>query len=131
MSGFSELWAFSVTVNISEMLVTSLFLVAVTIPSGDITLVEGSPLEILCILSPSYVEQGFNASNLVFYRASVQVLSEFVDVVNQSTARLYIENPLPMRDMYYCKLTNGTDETPVCLNSVAVGRKLTFILNAE
>lgn len=104
-------------------LLNLVLLVTATIPSGDIVLSEGEPLQILCILSPSYVKQGFNASNLVFYRASVQVLPEFVEVVNQSTSKLYIKNPSPMKDMYYCKMTNGTDETPVCLNSVAVGCK--------
>lgn len=96
---------------------------AVTIPSGDIILEYGSPLEIFCVLSPSVVSQGFNSSHLVFYHTSHPVMPEFISLVNESTARLYVERPVPMKEMYYCKLSNGTEETPVCLNSVAVGSK--------
>lgn len=103
--------------------------VLVTVPSGDIILEYGSPLEILCILNPSVVSQGFNSSNLAFYHTSFKVQPEFVTIVNESTARLYIEKPVPMKDMFYCKLANGTEESPVCLNSVAVGCKFYLKFN--
>ncbi|XP_046682111.1 cytokine receptor isoform X3 [Homalodisca vitripennis] len=101
----------------------------VTIPSGDIILEYGSPLEIFCVLSPGVVSQGFNSSQLVFYHTSNRILPEFVTLVNESTARLYVEKPVPMEDMFYCKLTNGTEEFPVCLNSVAVGFSPQEVLN--
>ncbi|XP_054259785.1 cytokine receptor-like isoform X1 [Macrosteles quadrilineatus] len=101
----------------------------VTLPAGDIILKYGQPLEIFCELSPSVVAQGFNSSSLVFYHTSYKVMPEFISIVNESTARLYIEKPVPMKDMYYCKLINGTEESPVCLNSVAVGFEPEFVKN--
>lgn len=103
-------------------------------PSGDIILRQGTPLEILCILSPEVMKQGFNSSQMVFYHETFMVQPQFVNVINESTARLYIESLPVMNEMFYCRLVNGTEETNVCLNSVIIARlyhinKLTDPLN--
>ncbi|KAK7792052.1 hypothetical protein R5R35_014563 [Gryllus longicercus] len=95
-----------------------------TVPKGDIVLQVGSSLEIFCNLNLSHEDaQGRNASSLVFYRNDKKVSSEFVEVINATTIRLFKEKPPASTDMYYCKLEGPKDLIGICLNMVAIGFK--------
>lgn len=121
-----------------------------TIPEGDITLEVGRSLEILCIINDDYVNtKGFSSENIVFYNGSTLVDQNFVTRINDTTAKLHIDNVTISASMFYCKLShnqynnsflantitkysddNGQDELVlVCLNEVRVGTKPKDVLN--
>lgn len=123
---------FSVYVNISNTYdiknFTRLFLG--TWPEGDIVVEYGKPLRIYCILNQTKVNEkypGINASNIYFYRNEKKMPREqYLEVMNETTAMLYVDKPKPSSDMYVCKLRvkeNPRKTEPVCLNSVAIGSK--------
>ncbi|CAG2054668.1 unnamed protein product [Timema podura] len=104
----------------------------VTIPKGDIMIESGEPLEIFCVLNKSIdIAANRSARDLIFLRDSKVVPSEFLEIINETTVRLYVKQPPPSESMYYCKLQTPADElkpgqsrnTAVCLNKVFVGTK--------
>ncbi|KAJ8868706.1 hypothetical protein PR048_030245 [Dryococelus australis] len=97
----------------------------VTVPKGDLLIKYGNPLEIFCKLYEHNAE-GFNASDLLFSNNSDVVSSEFTNIVNETTLRLYIPKPTPFSSTYSCKLrkpAKGSEKktVAVCLNEVHVG----------
>ncbi|KAK3917504.1 Cytokine receptor [Frankliniella fusca] len=95
----------------------------VTIPQGDIILLEGDLLELYCVLNLTHpAVKGRNASHLMFYRQNKTVAPEHLHVVNETTLKLTMR-PNVSSAMYYCKLNKWEDAAPdvVCLNNVAVG----------
>ncbi|XP_049829136.1 cytokine receptor-like [Schistocerca gregaria] len=95
-----------------------------TVPPGDISVEYGKPLEILCVLDAEHdATAGSNASDIAFERNGSPVPSKNVQVVNSTTARLYMEHAEPAGNAYYyCLLKpSGRKPTTVCMNRVAVG----------
>lgn len=95
----------------------------VTIPAGDIILMEGELLELYCVLNLTHPgTKGRNASHLMFYRQNKTVAQEHLHVVNETTLKLTMR-PNVSSAMYYCKLNKWEDaaQDVVCLNNVAVG----------
>ncbi|XP_066996548.1 cytokine receptor [Anabrus simplex] len=101
-----------------------------TLPKGDIVLEYGSSLEIFCNLDLSHRDaQGYNASNLVFYKDMDPVPSELIQIVNSTTIRLFEQSPAASKAYYYCKLRTPSTDIGVCLNTVAVGYRPQEVLN--
>ncbi|XP_063994915.1 cytokine receptor isoform X2 [Diachasmimorpha longicaudata] len=99
-----------------------------TWPAGDIVLEEGEPLRILCMLNKTYIDAEFpgkNASDLVFFRSDREMEPEFIQIINETAIEMFVEEPPPSKDMYYCKLrlNDGYSKKyeAVCLNNVVVG----------
>lgn len=127
-----------------------------TVPSGDIFLEVGKTLEIYCTLNDNYVSKGeFTSGNIVFYNGSNLIDQKYVTPVNETTARLKIDNVQPSNidsadPMFYCRLSRNryndslmansiktypdsksiaAQEEMVCLNKVIVGTKPKDVLN--
>lgn len=97
-----------------------------TWPQGDIVLEYKQPLEILCILNEPSIGKEFsekNASDLVFLRNNKLVESEFINIVNETTIRMYVRKPPVSESIYYCKLQLDEKMQGVCLNKVVIGCK--------
>lgn len=102
-----------------------MFLLAETIPKGDIILKEGDMLELYCVVNLTHPStKGRNASHLRFYRQNMSVSPEYLQVLNETTLKLTMR-PNVSSSMYYCKLSQWktAQEEVVCLNNVAVGCK--------
>ena len=98
-----------------------MFFVTVTVPKGDIIIEYGSPLEIFCMLNPTIP---FNSSSLRFFHDEYEVSQEFLNIINETTLRLYVEKPPISNSLYSCKLmTTSNNYKGVCLNYVFVGSK--------
>nr|CAD7571660.1 unnamed protein product [Timema californicum] len=115
-----------------KLLLTRRALLAFTIPKGDIMIESGESLEIFCVLNKSIdIAANRSARDLIFLRDNKVVPSEFLEIINETTVRLYVKQPPPSESMYYCKLQTPADEikpgqsrdTAVCLNKVFVGTK--------
>lgn len=92
-----------------------------TVPRGDITIEYGNPLEILCVLNPP---TNYNSSLLRFYHDNFEVSKELLNIVNETTLRLFVEKPPISNSLYSCKLMTAPNELEgVCLNYVSVGSK--------
>lgn len=116
-----------------------------TEPAGDIYMEMDSPLEIFCVLNtsrPEFAEN--NANSIVFYRDSERLSGEYVNIINDTTARLHIdgvrssgEYSCRIIDMADYKALQASDDKPifteelVCSNSVTVGDKVAPITNFE
>ncbi|XP_011299826.1 cytokine receptor [Fopius arisanus] len=101
-----------------------------TWPAGDIVLEEGQPLRILCMLNKTYIDAEFpgkNASDLVFFRSDREMEPQFIRLINETTIEMFVDEPPPSKDMYYCKLRLNANYSKkyeaVCLNNVVVGTK--------
>jgi len=99
---------------------------------------EGTPLEILCVLSePMYEGRYHNASDLRLYHNKTLVGPEHLTIVNETTLRYYVARAPAMMAFFYCKLkvrpaelrTTSKElrqrepEAGVCFNTVMVGCK--------
>jgi len=109
-------------------------------PDGDIFLEEGSALELYCYVDATRQDFAINnAFSIVFYHKNEErVRGQFVSILNDTTARLYMENVLDS-DQYSCKLIVMNDnegmqpgeeeDSPIfreellCTYKVVVGRK--------
>lgn len=100
----------------------------ITLPRGDVSLLFGQPLEILCLLNTQDKKaEGRNSSDLLFYRNMELVQSEFLTVVNSTALRMHIPRPSPSDSVYYCKLRlPDKDKLMVCYNKVVVGERPTL-----
>lgn len=93
----------------------------VTVPRGDINIEYGNPIEIFCMLN---TPTKYNSSNLRFYHDKFEVSKELLNIVNETTLRLYVEKPPISTYYYYCKLMTTSNELEgVCFNIVNVGTK--------
>jgi len=103
-----------------------LFRPVVTVPHWDIAILEGSPLEVFCVLNKDHdLGHDHNATDLRFYQNGTAVDPQFLTVVNETTLRYYVEKPTPMKAMLFCNLhPRGKDrEIFVCLNMITVRRE--------
>ncbi|XP_066908387.1 cytokine receptor isoform X1 [Halyomorpha halys] len=99
----------------------------VTVPKGDITIEYGNPLEILCMLNTPTI---YNSSHLRFYDNGEEVSKELVNLVNETTLRLFVEKPPISSRLYSCKLMTAPNEFEgVCFNYVYVGGKPQEVLS--
>lgn len=118
-----------------------------TVPKGDIVLEVGTPLEIFCTLDlNNTMAKNYTAQDIIFKKGNDKIDSKYVTVVNQTTARLSMENlPIsPVSEYFYCFLvlqrgskvtyyasisslettpSNDPPEVLICLNTVAIGSK--------
>ncbi|XP_077286127.1 cytokine receptor domeless [Arctopsyche grandis] len=96
-----------------------------TLPNGDIALLQGSTLQIDCLLYPMNLSQhGKNASDLHFYRNQVRLTpsdTTSLQILNETVLRLTVTNVQLFDGMYYCKTVIDNKPTAICLNSVFVG----------
>lgn len=90
-----------------------------TSPKGDITLIEGSDLEINCTI---FEVQGLrNSSNIVWRVNNAELNSSLVSTLDERTAQLKIPNvTVGHSGKYWCVLKPNDG---VCLNSVCIGSK--------
>ncbi|XP_065216884.1 cytokine receptor-like [Planococcus citri] len=111
-----------------------------TTPAGNILLPLGSPLEIYCTLHTNHNDtKNHTADDLIFKKGDETIDKKYVTVVNETTARLYMENVPLTEDIkyYYCYLVlhdytavasrvHATDHIKkhplmVCVNYVEIG----------
>lgn len=92
-----------------------------TFPHGDITLQYAEdPLEITCVIDDkSFLKNETNPSRLMAFLDGPVDLSSYVEILNETSIRLYREN-LELTDSTVVCTYNGT---AVCLNKVVVGLK--------
>lgn len=92
-----------------------------TVPSGDISLESGQPLEIFCVLDPNVSK--YNSSTLTFSGYGKEISKEHITIINSTTIRLYIEKPKRNSGLFTCKQKIKNDTKAVCLNKVSIGVK--------
>lgn len=96
-----------------------------TVPNGDIAILQGSTLQIDCLLYPMNLSQhGNNASNLRFFSNNISLTpsdTTSLQILNETALRLTVTNMSVFDGMYYCKMVDDSRTTGICLNTVSVG----------
>lgn len=98
-----------------------------TEPQGDIVIKYGNSLKIYCILNQTYMDihhPDKNSSDLVFFRNSKEIGSEYITIVNSTAIYLTLRRPPLSESMFYCQMRTGDADqrhVAVCLNKVVIG----------